>query len=61
MLDKTPPPQKPSSASAGGVFIALGLMIGAVIGIRSGQASLGMVIGIGAGLAAALLVWLIRR
>lgn len=56
-----PPPQKPSNASAGGVFIALGLMIGAVIGIRTGQASLGMVIGIGAGMAAALLVWLIRR
>ncbi len=61
MIDKTPPPQKPANASAGGVFIALGMLIGAVVGIRTGEASLGMVIGVGAGMVAALAVWVIRR
>lgn len=61
MPDNIPPPQKPANASAGGVFIALGLMIGAVVGIRTGEASLGMVVGIGTGMLAALAVWVIRR
>jgi hypothetical protein len=42
---------------AGGIFVALGLLIGTTTGILKGQPSLGAVIGLGAGGALALLVW----
>lgn len=50
-----------SSPVAGGVFIALGMLTGAGFGVYWGQPSLGMVIGLGVGIAAALLVWLLNR
>ncbi|MFC4292746.1 hypothetical protein ACFOWX_10010 [Sphingorhabdus arenilitoris] len=42
---------------AGGIFVAAGLMGGAIIGIAYGQPSIGMVAGLAVGAAAALLVW----
>ncbi|NJM50451.1 MAG: hypothetical protein HC843_05815 [Sphingomonadales bacterium] len=42
---------------AGGIFIAAGLLGGAIIGIAMGQPSIGMVVGLAAGTLAALLVW----
>ena len=45
----------------GGVFLALGTIAGVLIGAALGQPSIGFLAGLGAGLAAALLVWLVRR
>lgn len=46
---------------AGGIFIALGLLGGAIAGVAMDQPSAGMVIGLGAGAAIAILVWLYDR
>lgn len=46
---------------AGGIFIALGLLVGAIAGIALDQPSAGMIIGFGAGAAIALVVWLLDR
>jgi hypothetical protein len=46
---------------AGGIFIAVGLLAGAIGGVAMNQPSAGMVIGFGAGAAIALIVWLIDR
>lgn len=43
---------------SGGIFIALGLMGGAIVGMFNGQTSLGMVAGLGLGIVLAVLVWL---
>jgi UDP-N-acetylmuramyl pentapeptide phosphotransferase/UDP-N-acetylglucosamine-1-phosphate transferase len=51
-------PQKKSYARAGGVFIALGLLVGAVAGLAAGQSSMGMVIGLGVGATIAIILWL---
>lgn len=46
---------------AGGIFIALGLLFGAIGGIALDQPSAGMMIGFAAGIGIALLVWLFDR
>jgi hypothetical protein len=46
---------------AGGIFIALGLLVGAIAGVVMDQPSAGMVIGLGAGAAIAVIVWLFDR
>lgn len=46
---------------AGGSLLALSLIVGTVFGATRGQASLGFVAGLGAGLALLALVWLIDR
>ncbi len=46
---------------AGGFFIAVGLIGGAIAGVFWNEPSAGMVIGLIAGIAAATLVWLIDR
>jgi hypothetical protein len=46
---------------AGGIFIALGLLFGAIGGVAMNQPSAGMIIGFGTGVAIALLVWLFDR
>ena len=53
----------PSSRTplAGGSLLALSLLVGAVVGIARGQASLGVVVGLAVGLALLGLVWLIDR
>lgn len=45
----------------GGVFVALGVIAGAVIGDMMGQASLGFLAGLVLGIAAAVAVWLRDR
>lgn len=49
------------SRMAGGVFIALGLIGGIIVGTLHGQPSIGLLAGVGAGLLLALLVWLVDR
>ncbi len=44
---------------AGGIFIAVGMLGGAIVGVIVDQPSAGMVIGLGLGVAAAALTWLI--
>ena len=46
---------------AGGIFIALGLLVGAIGGIIVNEPSAGMVTGMGVGAAIALLVWITDR
>jgi uncharacterized protein YqgC (DUF456 family) len=46
-----------SSPPAGGVFVALGAIVGAVIGLIYDQPSLGLVIGLAVGAAMALMIW----
>jgi hypothetical protein len=58
-----PMTEKPSSSDrprmAGGIFIFLGLMIGAIAGVALGEPSLGMITGFGIGVALAVIVWLV--
>jgi hypothetical protein len=44
---------------AGGIFVALGLLVGAIVGIALNQPSLGMVTGFGVGVVIALAIWFI--
>ena len=53
--------QKRRTASAGGIFLFLGPVIGALYGIGRGEPILWMLYGFGAGAALAALVWLIDR
>lgn len=46
---------------AGGIFVALGLLIGAIVGISMNQPSAGMIAGFGIGAAIALIIWLFDR
>lgn len=46
---------------AGGIFIALGLLLGAIAGVVMDQPSAGMIGGLGIGAAIAAIVWLIDR
>lgn len=47
--------------SAGGIFLFLGPVVGALVGIGRGEPILGMLCGFIAGAALALLVWVIDR
>jgi formate/nitrite transporter FocA (FNT family) len=49
---------KPSSM-AGGIFIAIGMLAGAIVGVLIDQPSAGMVGGFGLGVAAAVVLWLV--
>ncbi|WP_337848396.1 hypothetical protein [Sphingomonas sp.] len=51
-------PSKPAPI-AGGALLALSLILGAIIGVRYGQASLGFVIGLGVGTGLVLLIALV--
>ncbi|MEP7348559.1 MAG: hypothetical protein ABI668_01255 [Sphingorhabdus sp.] len=44
---------------AGGIFIAVGMLGGAIVGVAMDQPSAGMVIGLGLGIAVAAIIWLI--
>jgi hypothetical protein len=46
---------------AGGFLILLGFLAGSAFGISEGQASLGAMIGVGAGALLALVLWLVNR
>jgi hypothetical protein len=49
------------STAAGGIFIFLGLMAGAIYGINAGEPMLWLLRGFGAGVGLAILVWIIDR
>ena len=49
------------STAAGGVFLFLGLLIGAIYGINAGQPMLWLLRGFGIGIGLALLIWIIDR
>jgi len=49
------------STAAGGIFLFLGLLIGAVYGINVGQPMLWMLRGFGLGIVLAILVWFVDR
>jgi gas vesicle protein len=46
---------------AGGIFVALGLLLGAIVGVAVDQPSAGMIIGMGIGAVIAVVVWLFDR
>lgn len=46
---------------AGGIFIALGLLIGAIIGVAMDQPSAGTVIGMAIGTVIAVVIWIMDR
>ena len=48
-------------AASGGIFLFLGPVIGALVGISRNEPILGMLYGFGTGVALALLVWAIDR
>ena len=49
MSDRLPPSVRPPQRG-GGVFIALGLVLGAGFGMAAGEPSLGLMVGLGAGM-----------
>jgi hypothetical protein len=54
--------QKPKqNALGGGIFIAIGMLGGAIIGVFMGEPSIGMVAGLATGIAIAGLIWIIDR
>ena len=52
---------KSRSTAAGGIFIFVGLIAGAIYGINVGQPMLWLLRGFGLGIGLAVLVWLIDR
>ena len=52
---------KRRSTAAGGIFIFVGLILGAIYGINVGQPMLWLLRGFGVGIGLAILVWLIDR
>ena len=53
--------RKRPNAAAGGIFLFLGSVVGALYGIGRGEPILWMLYGIGAGVALAVMVWLVDR
>lgn len=51
----------PHTPKAGGMPIALGVMGGAIIGAVFGEATMGLLIGLGAGVAIAIAIWRLDR
>ncbi len=51
--------EQQENKAAGGIFIAIGMLGGAIVGVIVDQPSAGMVIGLGLGIAAAVVTWLI--
>jgi formate/nitrite transporter FocA (FNT family) len=49
------------SSMAGGIFVAIGVIAGVVIGNHYGQASAGFLGGLAAGILAAVALWLVDR
>jgi hypothetical protein len=52
---------KPRNALAGGIFLFLGPVIGALYGIGRGEPILWMLYGFGLGVALALVIWLVDK
>lgn len=51
----------PRNPVAGGALIAIGAMGGTMIGLSRGEVTAGFLIGLGAGAAIALAIWLLDR
>ncbi len=47
------------SPAAGGVLIAIGAIVGAIVGLFLGEPSKGFLIGTGAGIGMAIAIWLL--
>lgn len=54
-------PIDPKSPAGGGCLIFAGFLLGSFIGIAYGQASLGVLIGVGVGVLLAVILWLAGR
>lgn len=54
-------PPRSSAPAAGGFLIALGLLVGGILGLVQGNATRWLEIGAVIGIGAAVLVWLIDR
>jgi len=54
-------PRMPSSTRAGGCFLTLCILAGFPLGLAIGNPMKGILIGTGAGIALALMTWLIDR
>lgn len=61
MADPVPSPRSRPPQRGGGVFIALGLVLGAIVGVALGQPSIGLIAGFGSGVALAVLLALRDR
>lgn len=59
--DDFAPAPPPASPPSGGLFIALGAIGGTAVGLFSGEPSIGLLIGLGAGVAAAIILWVRTR
>jgi UDP-N-acetylmuramyl pentapeptide phosphotransferase/UDP-N-acetylglucosamine-1-phosphate transferase len=55
------PMQKRRTPAAGGIFLFLGPVVGAIYGIGRNEPILWMLYGFGAGVAFAIVVWLVDR
>ena len=53
--------QKRRNTAAGGIFLFLGPVVGALYGIGRGEPILWMLCGFGSGILIALLIWLVDR
>ncbi len=51
----------PRPSAAGGVLVAVGAILGAVVGVSRQQPTLGMIVGIAVGAALAVVIWLRDR
>ena len=57
MTDPVPPhPPRPTS-SGGGIFIAIGIVGGIIVGVATGEVTVAVLAGLGVGVLAALLLW----
>jgi hypothetical protein len=54
-------PPRSKTPAAGGFLIAVGLTVGAILGLTRGSALMWLLIGALAGVAAAVAIWLIDR
>lgn len=58
-MDRRPP--RSTAPAAGGFLIALGLLVGGILGMTQGHAQRWMLLGAVIGIGAAVVVWLIDR
>lgn len=58
-MDRRPP--RSTAPAAGGFLIALGLLVGGILGMTQGHAQRWVLLGAVIGIAAAVVVWLIDR
>ena len=57
----SPPMQRRRTPVSGGIFLFLGPVIGAIYGLSRSEPILWMLYGFGAGVALAVLVWMVER